>query len=111
MFHFRYVATQVESVAEPHHNVASGLYADPIQVIADRFHGSTVLNGVEQTKGLGHGITFETAAVLRTHNWTGLRQLIRVWFSLCLSALLKNCALVLFMVQEPGKWLALSPSR
>ena len=65
MFHFRYVAAEVEGVAEPHHDSASGWSADPIQVIADRFHGSIALNGVGQTQGFGHGITFETAAVLR----------------------------------------------
>ena len=46
MFHFRHVAAEVEGVAEPHHNGASGWSADPIQVIADRFHGSIALNGV-----------------------------------------------------------------
>ena len=34
-FHFRYVAAEVEGVAEPHHDGASGWSADPIQVIAD----------------------------------------------------------------------------
>ena len=90
MFHFRHVAAQVESVAEPHHNGASGWSADPIQVIADGFHSSIALNGVGQMQGLGHGITLEIAAVLRIHGWTGLRQPILVWLSLRLSAFLKN---------------------
>ena len=98
MFHFRHVAAEVEGVAEPHHNGASGWSADPIQVIADRFHGSIALNGVGQTQGFGHGITLETAAVLRIHGWTGLRQPIRVWLSLRLSSFLKNWALWLCMV-------------
>ena len=55
MFHFRHVAAQVEGVAEPHYNGAAGWSADPIQVIADRFHGSIALDGVGQTKGFGHG--------------------------------------------------------
>ena len=93
VFNFRHVAAEVEGVAEPHHNGAPGWSADPIQVIADVFHGSIALNGVGQTNGFGHGITFETAAVLRIHDWTGLRQPIRVWFSLRLSVFLKNCAL------------------
>ena len=105
-FHFRHVATQVKGVAEPHHNRASGWPADPIKVISDRFHGSIALNGVGQTEGFGHGITFETAAVLRIHDWTGLRQPIRVWLSLCLSAFLKNFAPVVWRPQVPGKWLA-----
>ena len=90
MFHLWHVATQIKGVAEPHHNGASGWSADPIQVIADRFHGSIALNGVGQTQGFGHGITLETAAVLRVQDWTGLRQPIRVWLSLRLSAFLKN---------------------
>ena len=65
MFHFRHVAAEVEGVAEPHHNGASGWSADAKQVIADRFHGSIALYGVGQTEGFGHGITFETAVVLR----------------------------------------------
>ena len=78
VFHFRYVAAEVEGVAEPHHNGASAWSADSIHVIADRFHGSVALNGVGQTLGFGHGITFETAAVLWIRGWTGLRQPIRV---------------------------------
>ena len=89
LFYLRHVATQVKGVAEPHHNGASGWSADPIQVIADRFHGSIALNGVGQRLGFGHGIRFETEAVLRIRNWTGLRQPIRVWLSLCLSAFLR----------------------
>ena len=90
VFHFRHVATQVEGVAEPHYNGAFGWSADPILVIADRFHGSIALNGVGKTKGFGHGITFKTAAALRIRDWTGLRQQIRVWLSLSLSVFLKN---------------------
>ena len=55
MFHFRHVAAQAEGVAEPHHNGAAGWSADPIQVIADGFHGSIALNGVGQTQGLAMG--------------------------------------------------------
>ena len=111
VFHLWQVATQIKGVAEPHHDGASGWSADPIQVIADRFHSSIALNGVGQTQGLGHGITLETRAVLRIRRWTGLRQPIRVWLSLRLSASLKNCALWFLMVQVPGKWLALSRLR
>ena len=68
MFHFRHVATQIKGVAEPHHNGASGWSAAPLQVIADRFNGSIALYGVGQTEGFGHGITFETAVVLRTRD-------------------------------------------
>ena len=78
MFHFRHVATQIKGVAEPHHDGASGWSADPIQVIADWFHGSIPLNGVGQAQCFCHGITFETAAVLRIRDWTDLRQPIRV---------------------------------
>ena len=77
MFHFRHVAAQVEGVTESHHNGAAGWSADPIQVIADRFHGSVALNGVGQAQGLAHGISLETGAVLRIRYWTGLRQPIR----------------------------------
>ena len=111
MFHFRHVAAQVEGVAEPHHNGASGWSADPIQVIADRFHGSITLNGEGQTQCFGHGITFETAPVLRIRDWTGLRQPIRVWLSLRLSAFLKSCSAVALRPLVPGKWLALRRSR
>ena len=90
VFHSRHVATQVEGVAEPHHNGASGWSAGPIQVIADGFHGSIALNGLGQTKGFVHGVTFETAAFLRIRELTDLRQPIRVWFSLRLSVFLKN---------------------
>ena len=65
MFHLWHVAAQIEGVAEPHHDSASGWSADAIQVIADRFHGSIALYGVGQTEGFGHGITFETAVVLQ----------------------------------------------
>ena len=68
VFNFWHVAAEVEGVVESHHNGAPGWSADPIQVIADGFHGSIALNGVGQTKGFGHGITFETADVLQTHN-------------------------------------------
>ena len=90
MSHFRHVAAQVKGVAEPHHNGAPGWSADPIQVIADGFHSSIALNGVGQAQGLGHEITLETRVVLRIRDWTGLRQPIRVWLSLRLSAFLKN---------------------
>ena len=90
MFHLWHVATQIKGVAEPHHNGASGWSADVIHVIADGFHCSIALNGIGQTQGLCHGITLETAAVLRIRVWTGLRQPIRVRVSLRLSAFLKN---------------------
>ena len=93
MFHFRHVATQIKGVAESHHNGASGWSADSVEVISNGFNRSVALNGVGQTQGLGHGITFETAAVLRIRIWTGLRQPIRVWFSLRLSAFLKDFSL------------------
>ena len=73
MFYFWHVAAQLEGVAEPHCNGAAGWSADPIQVIADRFHGSVALNGVGQAQGLGHGISLKTGAVLRISYWTGLR--------------------------------------
>ena len=103
VFHFRHIATQVEGVAEPHHNGASDRSADPLQVIADGFNGSIALNGVGQTQCFGHGITCETAAVLRIRDSTGLRQPIRLWLSLRLSAFLRNCALWLLTVQVPRK--------
>ena len=90
VFHFGHIAAQVEGVAEPHYNGAAGWSADPIQVIADRFHGSVALNGEGQAQGLGHGISLETGAVLRIRYWAGLRQPIRAWLSLRLSAFLKN---------------------
>ena len=70
LLHFRHVAAQVKGVAEPHHNGAPGRSADPIQMIADRFHGSVALNGVGQAQGFGHGITLETGVVLRIRDWT-----------------------------------------
>ena len=60
MFHFRYVAAEVEGVAQPHYNGASGWSADPIHVIADGFHRSVALDGIGQMQGLGHGITLKS---------------------------------------------------
>ena len=59
MFHFRHVAAQVEGIAEPHHDGASGWSADSVEVISNGFNRSVALNGVRQMQGLGHGITFE----------------------------------------------------
>ena len=59
MFHFRHVAAEVQGIAEPHHDGASGWSADAVEVIADGFNRSVALNGVRQMQGLGHGITLE----------------------------------------------------
>ena len=53
------VAAQVQGIAEPHHNGASGRSADAIKVVADGFDRSIALNGIRQMQCLGHGTTLE----------------------------------------------------
>ena len=70
LFHFRYVAAEVQGIAEPHYDGASDWSADAVKVIADGLHCSVALDGVRQMQGLSHGITPEGSTVLRIRNGT-----------------------------------------